>query len=45
MSWIHENTILEGDHVALIPLETKHFEELDLLARESKILEFIHLSF
>lgn len=41
MSWIHSNTILIGVQVALIPLAKEHFDELDLLARERKIWEFI----
>lgn len=41
MSWINSNTILNGKLVALIPLETNHFEELELLARDTRIWEFI----
>lgn len=41
MSWIHPNTILNGQLVALIPLQIKHFEELELQAKENKIWEFI----
>ncbi|MES2478491.1 MAG: GNAT family protein [Bacteroidota bacterium] len=41
MSWIKLNTILKGELVTLIPLEEKHFVELELIAREKRIWEFI----
>jgi RimJ/RimL family protein N-acetyltransferase len=40
MNWIKSNTILNGELVELIPLEEKHFSELDILAREKRIWEF-----
>jgi len=41
MSWFKPNTILNGELLDLVPLEEKHFEELELLAREKSIWEFI----
>lgn len=41
MHWIKSNTILEGELVKLIPLDEKHFKELEILAREKKIWEYI----
>ncbi len=41
MNWIKPNTILKGELIELIPLEEKHFEELELLAREKGIWEFL----
>lgn len=41
MNWISSDTILKGDLVELIPLERKHFVELEQLAREMRIWEFI----
>ncbi len=41
MNWIKPSTILTGSLVELIPFETKHFAQLELLAREEKIWEFI----
>ncbi|MBK9727028.1 MAG: GNAT family N-acetyltransferase [Saprospiraceae bacterium] len=41
MSWINPNTILKGELVELIPLEEKHFAELEILAREKSIWEFL----
>ncbi len=40
MTWIKSNSILKGEFVELIPLEQKHFEELELLAIEKRIWEF-----
>jgi RimJ/RimL family protein N-acetyltransferase len=41
MNWINANTILKGEIVELIPLQEKHFVELELLAREKRIWEFL----
>lgn len=41
MNWINSDTILKGDLVELIPLERNHFVELEQLAREMRIWEFI----
>ena len=40
-AWIKPNTILKGESVELLPLEEKHFNELEILARETSIWEFI----
>ncbi len=41
MNWIKSNTILEGELVKLIPLEEKHFAELEIPAKEKRIWEFL----
>ncbi len=41
MNWIKRNTILKGELIELIPLEENHFEDLEFLAREKSIWEFI----
>lgn len=41
MNWIKPSTILKGELIELIPLEEKHFAELESLAREKKIWEFL----
>ena len=41
MNWIKPDTILQGELVELIPLKEEHYVELELLARERRIWEFI----
>lgn len=41
MNWIPENTRLEESSIELVPLEESHFEELDRLARDPRIWEFL----
>ncbi len=41
MNWINSDTILKGDLVELIPLKKNHFVELEHVAREMRIWEFI----
>lgn len=43
MSWINSSTILKGSLVELVPLEVKHFAELEILSREKRIWEFISI--
>lgn len=41
MNWIDSNTVLEGETIMLIPLNETYFGQLDKLAEETKIWEFI----
>ena len=41
MNWIESTGTLQGEMVALIPLLEEHFAELEILAREKRIWEFI----
>ncbi len=41
MAWISPDTILNGELVKLIPLDIQHFCELEMLAREKRIWEFL----
>lgn len=41
MAWINPGTILKGKLVELIPLQLEHFWELEMLAREKRISEFL----
>jgi RimJ/RimL family protein N-acetyltransferase len=40
LNWIKPGTSLKGDHVDLLPLEEKHFAELNVLAGDKRIWEF-----
>jgi RimJ/RimL family protein N-acetyltransferase len=39
-NWIPPDTILKGETVELIPLEKKHYPELEQLSKEKRIWEF-----
>lgn len=39
-NWINDPTTLTGQTVDLVPLEVKHFKELEQLAKDKKIWEF-----
>lgn len=41
MHWIKSSASLEGTFIKLIPLEEKHFDELEILAKDKRIWEFI----
>ena len=41
MNWIKEGTTLRGEIVDLLPLSEQHFDELESLARDHRIWEFI----
>jgi len=41
MNWITEPPILSGKHVELIPLDEAHLEQLEQLAQDQRIWEFI----
>src|SRR5580700_9037838 len=40
-TWIKHPAILQGLFVDLVPLERRHFEELQLLAQDKRIWEFL----
>lgn len=44
MNWIQHPVELEGDRVRLIPLDNGHFEDLMLVAQDSRIWEFISMN-
>lgn len=44
MNWMKNKIVLKGELVELIPLQEEHFEQLELLARERKIWEFIPIN-
>jgi RimJ/RimL family protein N-acetyltransferase len=41
MNWIKDHVTLSGQDVRLVPMEEKHFEELNRVADHEKIWEFI----
>ncbi len=41
MNWIQPNTTLIGEMVELYPMEERHFAQLEILAQEKRIWEFI----
>jgi RimJ/RimL family protein N-acetyltransferase len=41
MSWVRPQTQLEGQIIRLIPMQEEHLDELDALAADQRIWEFL----